>query len=192
MLTAMDSARIVAEARAGAGLSIRALARAAQVSPSTVHRIEQGRLVPTVEMLDRLVRAAGRRLEVTVRPDQRTITGLAQTIEADLDRDPDDCTVPVRRAVRVRRSFRPRRSVDPAQHDPLPASADRRCALGCVSRRSGRVARRSTRSRRSRVGPRPVAISRPRMVGHHDAVPARVGVRREPGFVPGPRRVFAP
>ena len=98
MLTAVDSARIVAEARAGAGLSIRALARAAQVSPSTVHRIEQGRLVPTVEMLDRLVRAAGRRLEVAVRPDPRTITGLAQTIEADLDRDRDDRTVSVRRA----------------------------------------------------------------------------------------------
>jgi transcriptional regulator with XRE-family HTH domain len=105
MITGMDSARIIAEARASAALSIRALAGAAQVSPSTVHRIEQGRLVPTVEMLDRLVRAAGGRLEVAVRPDPRTITGLAQTIEADLRQDPEDCTVPVRRAAEFAAHF---------------------------------------------------------------------------------------
>jgi len=105
MLTAMDPARIVAEAREGVGLSIRALARAAQVSPSTVHRIEQGRLVPTVEMLDRLVRATGCRLDVAVRPDARTIAGLARAIADDLDRDREDRTVPVRRAAEFASRF---------------------------------------------------------------------------------------
>jgi len=89
---------MVAEARAQAGQSIRALARSAQVSPSTVHRIEQGRLVPTVEMLDRLVRATGRRLEVVVRPDPTSIIGLAQLLGADLERSHEDRTGPVRRA----------------------------------------------------------------------------------------------
>ena len=101
----MDAARILAGVRDGAGLSIRALARAAQVSPSTVHRIEQGRLVPTVEMLDRLVRATGRRLEVGGRPDPSTIIGLAQEIAADLDRDHEDRSGPVRKAAEFAARF---------------------------------------------------------------------------------------
>lgn len=96
---------MVAEARARAGLSIRALARTAQVSPSTVHRIEQRRLVPTVEMLDRLVRATGRRLEVVVRPDPTTTIGLAQAIAADLERDHEDRSGPVRRAAEFASRF---------------------------------------------------------------------------------------
>lgn len=105
MLTDMDPARIVAEERARARLSIRALAHAAQVSPSTVHRIEQGKLVPTVDMLDRLVGATGSRLEVAVRPDSQTIAGLARIIASDLDRDPEDRTVPVRRAAEFAARF---------------------------------------------------------------------------------------
>lgn len=106
MLTPMDSARIAAEARRDAGLSIRALARLAQVSPSTVHRIEQGRLVPTVEMLDRIVHATGGWLDVTVRPDDRTLAGLARAIAGDLDRDREDRTSPVRRAAEFAARFR--------------------------------------------------------------------------------------
>ena len=101
----MDSARIVAEAREGAGLSIRALARVAHVSPSTVHRIEHGRLVPTVEMLDRIVHATGGRLDVVVRPDDRTIAGLARAIAADLDRDREVRTMPVQRAAEFAARF---------------------------------------------------------------------------------------
>ena len=105
MRTPLDSARIVAEARAGAGLSIRALARVAQVSPSTVQRIEHGRLVPTVEMLDRIVHATGSWLDVAVRPDARTIAGLARAIAGDLDRDREVRTAPVQRAAEFAARF---------------------------------------------------------------------------------------
>jgi transcriptional regulator with XRE-family HTH domain len=101
----MDAAHIVAEARGGAHLSVRALARAAEVSPSTVHRIELGRLVPTVEMLERLVRATGNRIDVVVRPDERTVAGLARAIAGDLERDREERTVPVRRAAEFAARF---------------------------------------------------------------------------------------
>lgn len=124
----MDPALIVAKERAAAGLSIRALARAAQVSPSTVHRIEQGKLVPTVDMLDRLVGATGSRLEVAVRPDSQTIAGLARIIASDLDRDPEDRTVPVRRAAEFAARFhrRERTSRELAiQSEPPPTGSAR-------------------------------------------------------------------
>lgn len=62
----MSSASILlARARSEAGLSARELARRARVPTSTVSRIESGRTDATVSMLERLVAAAGQRLEVT-------------------------------------------------------------------------------------------------------------------------------
>jgi uncharacterized protein len=58
----MNAARLVRNARRRAGLSQRALARAAGVPHSTVARIELGRLSPRTDTLERLLRAAGRTL----------------------------------------------------------------------------------------------------------------------------------
>jgi transcriptional regulator with XRE-family HTH domain len=55
----MRPAELVRAVRAETGLSVRALAEAAGVAASTVHRIEQGTLAPTVETLAHVVEAAG-------------------------------------------------------------------------------------------------------------------------------------
>lgn len=53
-------------ARRQAGLSQRALAAAAGVSPSTIARIEKGRMEPTVAVLTRIVEACGLELRMSV------------------------------------------------------------------------------------------------------------------------------
>ncbi len=53
----MNAAAEVREARLRAGLSIRSLARLAQVAPSTVWRIEHGLLSPTVRTLNSVLEA---------------------------------------------------------------------------------------------------------------------------------------
>lgn len=73
MLTPVSrSATILRGARTSAGLSIRALAETAQVSPSTISRIESGSMEPTLSMLERLLAAAGFGLDVVL----QTRTGL--------------------------------------------------------------------------------------------------------------------
>ena len=58
----MNSARLVRYARQRAGYTQRELARAAGVPQSTVARIENGRLAPRVDTLDRILRATGQTL----------------------------------------------------------------------------------------------------------------------------------
>ena len=73
---------VVTEARRRAGLSQRALARRAGVPASTVNRIELGRMSPTVEMLDRLLAAAGTETIVAVVPtidDALAVGGLNES-----------------------------------------------------------------------------------------------------------------
>lgn len=71
--------------RRDAGLSLRGLARAAGVATSTVHRVEQGAVHPTVELLSRLAEAAGTRLSVEARPDYASsLVGLARAIDEEL------------------------------------------------------------------------------------------------------------
>ena len=60
----MNTARLLAYARRRAGLSQRALARAAGVPHSTVARIELGRLSPRADTLERLLRATGHTLVI--------------------------------------------------------------------------------------------------------------------------------
>ena len=55
---------MVSDARASAGLTMRALAARADVATSTIARIEAGTVDPTVGMLARLLSAAGRELEL--------------------------------------------------------------------------------------------------------------------------------
>jgi transcriptional regulator with XRE-family HTH domain len=58
----MKAGRLLAHARRRAGLSQRALARAAGVPHSTVARIELGLLSPRADTLERLLRPTGRTL----------------------------------------------------------------------------------------------------------------------------------
>jgi len=60
----MQISSVVREARRRAGLTQAQLAERAGVAKSTVGRIESGARVPSTEMVERLVRAAG--LEATV------------------------------------------------------------------------------------------------------------------------------
>lgn len=64
----VDAALLVRAAREQAHMSARELAAASGVAPSTVTRIERGDVNPTIAMLERLLDASGRRLEVVVSP----------------------------------------------------------------------------------------------------------------------------
>jgi len=69
-------------ARRQAGLSQRALAAATGVSPSTIARIEKGRMEPTVALLTRLIEACGLELRMTVaKPRLATRDPSALSIE---------------------------------------------------------------------------------------------------------------
>jgi transcriptional regulator with XRE-family HTH domain len=105
MLTYVRVADLVRQTRAEAGLSVRALAEAAGVAASTVHRIERGELQPTVQTLRRIVEAAGMLLRVEPQLDYSvSIVGLARSIRADLARG--DQTWPVRKAAELAGRFR--------------------------------------------------------------------------------------
>lgn len=58
----MDASQLVREARLGAGLSQRALARKARTAQSVVARVEMGETSPSWDTLMRLLRAAGHTL----------------------------------------------------------------------------------------------------------------------------------
>ncbi len=83
----MHAASTLRNARKRAGLSLRALAGLAETSHSTLAAYEADRKVPTVETLDRIVRAAGFELEVDLAPGvggpDRTARGreLADVLE---------------------------------------------------------------------------------------------------------------
>lgn len=72
----MDPAAILRRARTDAGLSLRALAERAGTSHSAVAGYEAGRKVPSIPTLERLLRAAGYRLNVRV---ERTVGGADPT-----------------------------------------------------------------------------------------------------------------
>lgn len=75
--------------RRGAGLSIRDLAARAGVSPSTVWRIEAGRLDPTVTMLDRLLRAISSADRAPVTREALVSAALGRLTAAALLHDPE-------------------------------------------------------------------------------------------------------
>ena len=64
----MDAARLVRSARIDAGLTLRQLAAAAHTSHSTLAAYETGAKCPSVETLNRIVEAAGFRLEGRLAP----------------------------------------------------------------------------------------------------------------------------
>lgn len=84
----MQPDRLVAAIRAEARLSLRALAEAAGVATSTVHRIERGAMEPTVEMLERIAEAAGMRVQVDAHLDHAaSLVGLGRCISQGLAGD---------------------------------------------------------------------------------------------------------
>lgn len=58
----MNGRRLIRTARLKAGLSQRVLATRAGIPQSTVGRIETGRLVPRIDTVEKLLRAAGQTL----------------------------------------------------------------------------------------------------------------------------------
>lgn len=81
----MHSSYLVKRARKNAGLSIRALAELAQVSPNTIHLIEKGTTNPTVEVLEEILGATGSRLTLEAEPDNAiNAFGLVQSIREDI------------------------------------------------------------------------------------------------------------
>jgi transcriptional regulator with XRE-family HTH domain len=84
----VEAYSLLRSARERRGLSIRALAGAAEVAPSTVHRIEQGDMEPTVQMLQRLLETMGFRLGMSVETDYAvSIAGLFDSAFEDIERD---------------------------------------------------------------------------------------------------------
>jgi transcriptional regulator with XRE-family HTH domain len=65
----MDAAVTLRRARTGAGLTLRGLATRAGTSHSTLAAYEAGRKIPTVDTLDRVVRAAGFELAIELVPN---------------------------------------------------------------------------------------------------------------------------
>jgi transcriptional regulator with XRE-family HTH domain len=67
----VDAARTLRRARLDAGLTLRALAERAGTSHATLAAYEAGRVVPRVDTLDRVLRAAGYATDIGVarRPD---------------------------------------------------------------------------------------------------------------------------
>lgn len=74
---------LLADARATAGLSRRALALRAGVPTSTISRIEDGSVDPTWTMLERVLAAAGQRLEITTADlaHDPTLAGLSDAYD---------------------------------------------------------------------------------------------------------------
>jgi transcriptional regulator with XRE-family HTH domain len=85
----VDAARTLRRVRVEAGLSLRALAERAGTSHATLAAYEAGRVIPRVDTLDRILRAAGYATDIDVarRPDatdaQRRAKGdeLKQALE---------------------------------------------------------------------------------------------------------------
>lgn len=64
----MRAGPILREARAAAALTQRELAALAGMPQPAIARIERGRVSPSLETLDRLLRACGKQLELADRP----------------------------------------------------------------------------------------------------------------------------
>lgn len=86
----LTPAQLLSERRAAAGLSANALARRAGVPASTVTRVESGDVDPTITMLQRLIAATGRDLELRAvsTPDEPTLAAVVEsTAHARDDRE---------------------------------------------------------------------------------------------------------
>lgn len=64
----MDAGTLIRDARRRTGLTLRQLGEAAGTSHSTLSAYESGRTTPTVATLNRILRAAGFAVDVTLSP----------------------------------------------------------------------------------------------------------------------------
>jgi len=69
----VNAARILNMARRRAGLSQRELARLSGIPQPSISRIERGQISPTVDTLERLIRACGMELEPVDVPGERDV-----------------------------------------------------------------------------------------------------------------------
>lgn len=100
----MKPSALVRKIRSEAELSFRALAAAAGVATTTVHRIEQGEIDPRVGTLERIAAAAGTRLHIGSEVDYAaSIVGLALSIRSAISEG--DETRPVRMAAELVNRF---------------------------------------------------------------------------------------
>ena len=76
MISGMEAASALRDARKAAGLSQRDLAQLAGTPQPAIARIEQGRVTPRVDTLTHLLAACGRELELVPRPGQ----GIDRTV----------------------------------------------------------------------------------------------------------------
>jgi transcriptional regulator with XRE-family HTH domain len=103
----MALSQLIREARRRAGLTQAELARRAGVPQSTVGRIESGARVPSTELAERLIRAAGFELRVGLgEPDPQTDSLFERTLRRTPRQRLADATRAARFALRGRRAVR--------------------------------------------------------------------------------------
>lgn len=82
----MDATKLIQQARLASGLNRQQIAALAGVSTSTVSRIERGELKPTVDVVERLIDAAGFEFKVDLRPkSDPTAVAAARSVLSDTD-----------------------------------------------------------------------------------------------------------
>ncbi len=102
----MSISYIVREARRRSALTQAELAHRAGVPKSTVGRIESGARIPSTEMVERLVRAAGLELSLSLaEPDPGTDTMFEQTLRRSPAQRLADATRVARFVLRGRREI---------------------------------------------------------------------------------------
>ena len=102
----MAISSVVREARRRAGLSQAQLAERAGVPKSTVGRIESGARVPSTEMVERLVRAAGLEVSASLsEPDPGTDSMFERTLRRSPAERLADATRVARFVLRGRREL---------------------------------------------------------------------------------------
>ena len=102
----MSIANLVREARRRSGLTQAELAERAGVPKSTVGRIESGVRVPSTALVERLVRAAGWNVSVSLRePDPGTDSMFERTLRRSPAQRLSDATRAARFVVRGRREI---------------------------------------------------------------------------------------
>lgn len=94
------ASRLIIEARRRAGLSQRALAIRARTAQSVVARIENGTTSPSWETLNRLLRAAGFALSVSLVPRLRGRTRMLEDVPRILRLTPEERLLELRNADR--------------------------------------------------------------------------------------------
>jgi transcriptional regulator with XRE-family HTH domain len=130
----MDAAALLDRSRLLAGLSRSEVAAIADVAASTVTRIERGEMSPTVDMLERLLSAAGYRLDVDL--EQTCDITVVAAARAVLEGRADESALWIERWVRAGLLDGERRPKGPRQARRLAEMAGH---LARVTRRPGLV-----------------------------------------------------